>query len=66
MKRTTWLSPIVVVLKNNGKLRVCIDYRKLNETTINDALPLPFMDGVLDTVAGHESGYNQIRTAEED
>ena len=66
VKRATWLSPIVFVPKKNGKLRVCVDYRKLNEATINDAFPLPFTDGVLDTVAGHEmytfldgfSGYN--------
>jgi hypothetical protein len=74
IKRATWLSPIVVVPKKNGKLRVCMDYRKLNAATIIDAFPLPFTDGVLDTVAGHEmysfldgfSGYNQIRMAEED
>jgi hypothetical protein len=74
VKRATWLSPIVVVPKKNGKLRVCVDYRKLNAATIIDAFPLPFTDGVLDTVAGHEmyifldgfSGYNQIRMAEED
>jgi hypothetical protein len=63
-----------VVLKKNGKLRVYVDYRKLNAATITNAFPLPFTDGVLDTVAGHEmysfldgfSGYNQIRMAEED
>jgi hypothetical protein len=74
VKRATWLSPIVVVPKKNGKLRVCVDYRKLNAATITDAFLLPFTDGVLDTVAGHEmysfldgfSGYNQIRMAEED
>jgi hypothetical protein len=68
------LSPIVVVLKKNSKLRVCVDHRKLNTTTITDAFPLPFTDGVLETVVGHEmynfldgfSGYNQIRMAEED
>jgi hypothetical protein len=64
----------VVVPKKNGKLWVCIDYRKLNATTITDAFSLPFTDGVLNRVAGHEmysfldgfSGYNQIRMAEED
>jgi hypothetical protein len=74
VKRATWLSLIVVVPKKNGKLRVCVDYRKLNAATITNAFPLPFTDGVLDTVAGHEmynfldgfSGYNQIRMAEED
>ena len=59
----------MVVPKKNGKIRVCVDYRKLNAATVTDAFPLPFMDGVLDAVAGHEvysfldgfSGYNQIR-----
>ena len=68
VKRATWLSPIVIVPKKNGKIRVCMDYRKLNVVTITDAFPLPFMDSVLDAVAGHEmycfldgfSGYNQV------
>jgi hypothetical protein len=59
--------------KKNGKQRVYVDYRKLNATTIIDAFPLPFTDGVLDLVAGHEmysfldgfSGYNQIWMTEE-
>ena len=42
VKRATWLSPIVVMPKKNGKLRVCVDYRKLNEATVNDAFSLPF------------------------
>ena len=54
--------------------RVCIDYRKLNTTTRNDHYPLPFIDQMLDTLAGHRylcflngySGYNQISKALED
>ena len=69
VKQATWLSPILVVPKKNGKIRVCVDYRKLNAVTVTDAFPLPFTDGVLDAVAGHEvysfldgfSGYNQVR-----
>ena len=69
VKCATWLSPIVVVPKKNGKIRVCVDYRKLNAATVTDGFPLPFTDSVLDTVAGHEcynfldgfSSYNQIR-----
>mgnify|MGYP000394386937 FL=1 len=69
VKRATWLSPIVFVPKKNGQIHVCIDYRKLNATTVTNAFPLPLTDSVLDTVAGHEcysfldgfSGYNQIR-----
>ena len=63
------MSPIVVIPKKNGKIWVCVDYRKLNAAIVTDAFPLPFTDRVLDAVAGHEvysfvdgfSGYNEIR-----
>ncbi|GJX38914.1 reverse transcriptase domain-containing protein [Tanacetum coccineum] len=35
--------------------RVCIDYRKLNEATCKDHFPLPFMDQMLERLAGNES-----------
>lgn len=50
----TWLSPIVVVPKKNGKITVCVDYRKLNAATIRDPFSLPFCDTLLDAMAGHE------------
>ena len=54
--------------------RVCIDYRKLNSVTWKDHFPLPFMDQMLERLAGHAyycfldgySGYNQILIAPED
>ena len=54
--------------------RVCIDYRKLNAATRKDHFPLPFIDQMLERLAGHEyycfldgySGYNQIPIAPED
>ena len=54
--------------------RVCIDYIKLNIATKNDHFPLPFIDKMLDRLAGHPhfcfldgySGYNQISIALED
>ena len=54
--------------------RVCIDYRRLNKATRKDHFPLPFIDQMLDRLAGHEfyclldgySGYNQIAIAPED
>ena len=72
--KITWLSPIVVVPKKNGTIRVCVDYRKLNAATTIDPFPIPFTDAVLDAVAGHEiysfldgfSGYNQVLMALED
>jgi hypothetical protein len=48
------LSPIVVVLKKNGKLRICVDFRKLNATTKKDPYLLPFMGEVINTIVGHE------------
>jgi len=47
-----WTSPVVLVKKKNGKLRFCIDYRKLNRVTKKDAYPLPRIDEMLDTLAG--------------
>lgn len=73
VNRFTWLSPIVIVPKKNGKLRVCVDYRRLNATTIKDPFPIPFLETVLDSVAGQEVylfldgyiGYSQIRLDDE-
>jgi len=53
---------------------MCIDYRKINAMTRKDHCPLPFMDQILERVAGHEfycflngySGYNHIEIAFED
>eukprot|EP00253_Pinus_taeda_P004840 PITA_04840 len=69
-----WASPLVIVPKKNGKWRVCVDYRELNKATLKDHFPLPFIDQVLDSLAGKKyfcfldgfSGYNQIRIATED
>ena len=63
-----WVSPIVIVMKKNGNMRVCVDLKKFNATTIRDHYPLPFIEDVLERVVGHEayifldrfSGYNQV------
>ena len=54
--------------------RFCIGYRKLNKATRKDHFPLPFIDQILDRLAGYEyycfldgySGYNQIAITSED
>ena len=54
--------------------RICIDYQKLNKATRKDHFPLPFLDQMLDRLAGHKyycfldgySGCNQIAIAPDD
>jgi hypothetical protein len=68
IEEATWLSPIVVVPKKNRKMKICIDFKKLNTTTKKDPYPLPFTDEVLNIVIGYEAysfldgylGYHQI------
>ncbi|CAN6679116.1 unnamed protein product [Malus baccata var. baccata] len=63
----------VTVVKND-KNEVCTDYRKLNNETQKDHFPFPFIDLMLDRLAGYAyycfldgySGYNQIPIAPED
>jgi len=69
-----WVFPLVMVPKKNGKWWICVDYREINKATQKDHFPLPFIDQVLDTLAGKKffsfldgfSGYNQIHIAPED
>ncbi|KAM2259401.1 hypothetical protein ACFX1S_004373 [Malus domestica] len=69
-----WISNIVIVLKKSGQIRVCVDFRDLNNACPNDDFPLPIIEIMVDATTGHEalsfmggsSGYNQIRMALED
>ena len=73
-EHTDWVSPIVVVPKKNGKLRVCVNLKKVNAATIRDNYPLPITEHVLERVARKEaysfldgfSGYNQVSIALKD
>jgi len=64
----------LVQIRLPTKVCVCIDYRNLNAATRKDHFPLPFIDQMLERLAGHEyyclldgySGYNQIPIAAED
>ena len=55
VENAEWVSPVVVTPKKNGKWRVCVDYRPLNEATKRDHFPLPFQDGY--TICDGYSGY---------
>ncbi|XP_072090589.1 uncharacterized protein [Arachis hypogaea] len=69
-----WVLNVVSVMKKNGKLRVCIDSRDLNNATPKDEYFMPIADMLIDSAAGNEIlsfidgyfGYNQIFIAEDD
>jgi hypothetical protein len=54
VEEATWSSPKVMLPKKNGKLRICINFKKLNVTTKKDPYPLPFIDEVLNTITTYE------------
>jgi hypothetical protein len=55
VKKATWLSPIVIVFRKNGKRRICINFKKLNAATKKDPYPLPFRVELLNTIARYEA-----------
>ena len=67
-----WASSVLFAPKPGGKLRLCIDYRYLNENTIKNTFPLPRIDTLLDQLRGHKyfsaldlhSGYHQIKLSD--
>lgn len=69
-----WVSQAVIVKKANGKLRFCVDYRRLNQVTVKDAYPLPRIDDLLEslnracfyTSLDLQSGFWQVPMAPED
>jgi len=54
VETTKWVSPVVLALKKNGKLRVYVNYKALNKVTKKDRYLLPFCEEILEEVAGHE------------
>ena len=69
-----WLPNVVLLLKKDGKVRMCVDFRDLNKASPKDDFPLPLIDILVDNTTGHAllsftdgfSRYNQIKMALED
>ncbi|XP_072980902.1 uncharacterized protein [Typha angustifolia] len=69
-----WGAPVLFVKKKDGTLRLCIDYRQLNQVTIKNKYPLPRIDDLFDQLKGARvfskidlrTGYHQLKVHEED
>jgi hypothetical protein len=69
-----WVANIVPVLKKDGKVHMCVDYRDLNKVSLKDDFPLSHIDMLVDNTAKFKVfqfmdgffGYNQIKMAPED
>ena len=65
---SSWSSPLVLVTKKDGSMRVCVDFRLVNSLTVKDSYPLPRIDTSLDALRGSKwfstldlsSGYWQV------
>ncbi|KAD5507955.1 hypothetical protein E3N88_15658 [Mikania micrantha] len=69
-----WGAPVLFVKKNDGSMRMCIDYRELNKLTVKNRYPLPRIDDLFDQFKGASwfskidprSGYHQLKVREQD
>lgn len=67
-----WAAPVAMVPKPNEDMRLCIDYRRLNEVTISDKYPMPRIEDLLHaakntkfmTTLDLRSGYYQVQVRE--
>lgn len=67
-----YASPIILVRKKDGKLRMCIDYRLLNSITVKERYPMPIIEDEIARLSGQAffvtldlaSGYYQVPISE--
>ena len=72
--KSPWGAPVLFQKKKDGTLRLCVDYRGLNKSTIKNKYPLPIFDELIDQLSGAKmfskidlrTRYNQIRIKESD
>ena len=71
--KSPWSSPIVPIRKKDGTIRLCVDYRKLNQATVPDRFPMPNAGDILSGLGGMKyfttldlvRGYYQMPIEEE-
>ena len=64
-----WLANVLMVQKTNEKWKMCVEFMDLNKACPKDSYPIPYIDQLVDSTAGHQllnfmdtfSGYNQIK-----
>ena len=74
LRYSDWVSNLVPIRKKNGEIRLCVDFKNLNRSSLKDNNPLLKMDYVLQKVTGAHrlsmvdgfSGYNQVAVEKED
>jgi hypothetical protein len=49
-----WGAPTLFVDKKDGSRRMCVDYRSLNEVTIKNEYPLPWIEDLFDHMRGEK------------
>ena len=71
--KSPWCNAVVLARKKNGDLRLCIDFRRLNQRTVKDSYPLPRIKEALDNIKGArfftsldlKQGFWEVPMAEE-
>ena len=58
--QTEWSSPIVGVKKSNGSVRICVDFRKLNQQIVGDKYPLPNIEDLFARLGTEKKYFAKI------